>query len=97
MAMAFEAWKEAVGLPDLQPLAIDTYDSGQLMLEAAAQGLGVAVMHASHFREAADPRLVRLFPTYVESPYRYYFVCRPRALQTRAVRIFRDWLVTADV
>nr|WP_087575949.1 LysR substrate-binding domain-containing protein [Sphingomonas sp. CDS-1] len=98
MALAFEAWKEAVNLPDLQPLAIDNYDSGQLMLEAAAQGLGVAVMHASHYNEAQDSRLARLFPeNRVESPYRYYFVCRPRALQTRAVRIFRDWLIGADI
>ncbi|MGE4323679.1 MAG: LysR substrate-binding domain-containing protein [Sphingobium sp.] len=97
MGLAFETWKEAAGLPELQPLAIDTYDSGQLMLEAAAQGLGVAVMHASHFTEAADERLARLFPIHVESPYRYYFVCRPRALQVRAVRIFRDWLVSADI
>ncbi|MBB3982481.1 LysR family glycine cleavage system transcriptional activator [Sphingobium fontiphilum] len=98
MALAFEAWKEAVNLPDLQPAAIDSYDSGQLMLEAAAQGLGVAVMHSSHFREAADPRLVRLLPTTsVESPYRYFFVCRPRALQTRAVHLFRDWLIAADI
>ena len=97
MPLAFDAWKEAVGLPDLQPLATDNYDSGQLMLEAAAQGLGVAFMHASHFKEAADNRLVRLFPIRVESPYRYYFVCRPRALQTRAVRIFRDWLIAADI
>lgn len=97
MNLAFDAWKEAVGLPDLQPAAIDNYDSGQLMLEAAAQGLGVAVMHTSHFTQANDERLVRLFPTDVESPYRYFFVCRPRALQTRAVRLFRDWLVTADI
>ncbi len=97
MVLAFDAWKEAVGLPDLQPLAIDNYDSGQLMLEAAAQGLGVAVMHASHFNEAEDPRLARLLPVHVESPYRYFFVCRPRALQNRAVRIFRDWLLTADL
>jgi LysR family glycine cleavage system transcriptional activator len=97
MALSFDAWKEAAGLPDLQPLAIDNYDSGQLMLEAAAQGLGVAVMHASHYEQSGDPRLVRLFPIHVESPYRYFFVCRPRALQTRAVRIFRDWLVSADI
>lgn len=97
MHLAFDAWKQAVGLPDLQPLAIDTYDSGQLMLEAAAHGLGVAVMHASHFTDAADDRLVRLFPTHVESPYRYVFICRPRALQTRAVRLFRDWLINIDL
>ena len=98
MGQAFDAWKEAAGVPELQPLATDNYDSGQLMLEAAAQGLGVAVMHASHFNDSGDPRLVRLFPeTRVESPYRYFFICRPRALQTRAVRIFRDWLVAADL
>lgn len=98
MGQALDAWKEAAGVPDLQPLAIDNYDSGQLMLEAAAQGLGVAVMHASHFKDAADSRLVRLFPSIrVESPYRYYFICRPRALQNRAVRIFRDWLVATDL
>jgi LysR family glycine cleavage system transcriptional activator len=97
MSGSFDAWKEAVDLPDLQPIAIDSYDSGPLMLEAAAQGLGVAVMHASHFNEARDPRLKRLLPIHVESPYRYFFVCRPRALQNRAVRIFHDWLIAADI
>ena len=54
------------------------------MLEAAAQGLGVAFMHESHFEDAHDPRLVRLFDIAVESPYSYWFVCRPRALQHEA-------------
>lgn len=97
MSASFDAWKEAVGLPDLQPAAIDNYDSGPLMLEAAAQGLGVAVMHASHFNEARDSRLKRLLPIHVESPYRYFFVCRPRALQSRSVKIFHDWLIAADI
>ena len=97
MSSSFDAWKEAVGMPDLQPAAIDTYDSGMLMLEAVAQGLGVAVMHASHYNQARDPRLARLFTTEVESPYRYYFVCRSRALQNRAVRIFHDWLLSSEL
>ncbi|MFN3434804.1 MAG: LysR family transcriptional regulator, partial [Sphingomonas sp.] len=29
----------------------------------------------------------------VESPYSYWFVCRPRALQQRPVRMFHDWLI----
>ena len=29
----------------------------------------------------------------VESPYSYWFVCRPRALRQRPVRLFRDWLM----
>lgn len=94
----FEDWKAAVGLPDLHPIAIDTYDSGPLILEAAAQGLGIGLMHASHFEEAHDPRLVSLFgDKTVASPYHYFFACRPRALENRAVRIFHDWLVNSDI
>jgi LysR family glycine cleavage system transcriptional activator len=97
MSASFDAWKDAVGMPNLQPAAIDNYDSGPLMLEAAAQGLGVAVMQASHLKQANDPRITRLFSTTVASPYRYFFVCRPRALQNRAVRIFHDWLISVDL
>ena len=93
MPETFAAWRTAAGVENVEPLAIDFFDSGQLMLEAAAQGLGVAFMHESHLLDAADPRLVRLFDVQVESPYSYWFVCRPRALQTRPVRIFRDWLI----
>jgi LysR family glycine cleavage system transcriptional activator len=50
-------------------------------------------MHASHFDEAHDPRLVKLFDIEVSSPYSYWFVCRPRAMQQRPVRLFHDWLV----
>ena len=93
MTEAFDAWRLLAGVPGVEPLAVDYFDSGPLMLEAAAQGLGVAFMHESHFNDAADPRLARLFDVVVESPYSYWFVCRPRALQSRPVRMFRDWLV----
>ena len=95
MADTFTAWRNAAGLEAMEPLAIDHFDSGPLMLEAAAQGLGVAFMHESHFADAADPRLVRLFDIAVESPYSYWFVCRPRALRTKPVRLFHDWLIAA--
>ncbi|MCU6455208.1 LysR substrate-binding domain-containing protein [Sphingomonas sp. A2-49] len=93
MPDTFTAWRESAGVDDVEPLAIDYFDSGALMLEAAAQGLGVAFMHESHFQDARDPRLVRLFDIEVESPYSYWFVCRPRALQQRPVRMFHDWLI----
>ncbi|HQN54905.1 MAG TPA: LysR family transcriptional regulator, partial [Novosphingobium sp.] len=32
-----------------------------------------------------------------ESPYSYWFVCRPHALELRSVRIFHDWLVKAGL
>ncbi|MCB2088139.1 MAG: LysR family transcriptional regulator [Sphingomonadaceae bacterium] len=94
---SFTAWKEVLGLTGLEPAAIDHFDSGQLILEAAAQGLGIAIMHDDHYHRAHDQRLARLFDIKVESPYSYWFVCRPRALEQRPVRLFHDWLVSADL
>lgn len=90
---SFVAWKQAIGMPDLEPVAIDHYDSGQLLLEAAAQGLGIAIMHDAHFDRAHDGRIARLYDIEVKSPYSYWFVCKPHALDVRAVRIFHDWVV----
>jgi LysR family glycine cleavage system transcriptional activator len=97
MTATFDVWREAIGLPDLDPVSIDYYDSGALMLEAAAQGMGIAVMHGRHFANAHDPRIARLFDHHVESPYRYFFVCRPKALQKRSVRAFHDWVINAEI
>lgn len=88
-------WMHAAGLPALEPAAIDRFDSGTLMLEAAAQGLGVAFMLESHFETARDERLVPLFDMAVDSTYSHWFVCRPRMLQQKPVRMFHDWLVAA--
>jgi LysR family glycine cleavage system transcriptional activator len=95
MPETFTAWRRAAGIDDIEPAAIDHFDSGALMLEAAAQGLGVAFMHESHFDDAHDDRLVRLFDIEVASPYSYWFVCRPRAMMQRPVRLFHDWLIDA--
>ena len=94
---SFAAWKKAHKLDDMEPAAIDHYDSGQLMLEAAAQGLGIAIMHDDHMRRAADNRLTDLSNVSVESPYSYWFVCKPTALESRPVRLFHDWLVRAGL
>ena len=95
MPDTYEEWRKVIGLKDIEPAAIDLFDSGQLMLDAAAQGLGVAFMHGSHLSSAQDDRLTRVFDVEVESPYSYWFVCRPRALETRPVKLFHDWLVGA--
>ena len=88
----WDYWREAIGMPDLQPAAIDHFDSGQLILDAAAQGLGVAFMLESHLNESHDERLAKLFDVAVESPYSYWFACRRSALKRRPVKIFHDWL-----
>lgn len=94
---SFEAWKAATGLKRLTPAAIDHFDSGQLILEAAAQGLGIAIMHDDHYVRSHDDRLARLFNIEVASPYSYWFVCRPRALESRPVRLFHDWMIRAGL
>lgn len=94
---SFAAWKKANALESMDPAAIDHYDSGALMLEAAAQGLGIAIMHDDHLRRANDNRLINLPGAAVESPYSYWFVCKPVALESRPVRIFHDWLVRAGL
>jgi LysR family transcriptional regulator, glycine cleavage system transcriptional activator len=90
---AFDFWLEAVGLPDLQPAAVDHFDSGQLILDAAAEGLGVAFMFEMHLEHAHNPKLVRLFDVAAPSPYAYWFACRRAALSRRPLRIFHDWLM----
>jgi len=90
---ALDFWLEAVGLPDLQPAAIDHFDSGQLILDAAAEGLGIAFMFETHLEHAHNPRLVRLFDVAAPSPYAYWFACRRSALSRRPLKIFHDWLL----
>jgi LysR family glycine cleavage system transcriptional activator len=92
MPGAFEEWRKRIGLPALSPVSTTHYDAGQLILDAAAEGLGVAFMHDSHIVHSHDERLVRMFEESVESPYSYWFVCLPEALKRRPVRAFHDWL-----
>lgn len=94
---SFTAWKTAMGVEGLEPASVDHFDSGQLLLEAASRGLGIAIMHDDHFIRANNDRLARLFDIEVASPYSYWFVCRPRALETRPVRLFHDWLLKAKL
>ena len=97
MPLSFEAWKAGLGLTGMQPSAIDHYDSGQLILEAAAQRIGIAIMHDDHLARNNDPRLAPLYDQSVASPYSYWFICRPADLEARPVRIFHDWLVQAGL
>lgn len=92
MPDTFSYWATAIGMPELEPAAVDHFDSGQLILDAAAQGLGVAFMLESHLAFSGDERLVRLFDHKAESPYSYWFACRRSSLSHRPVRIFHDWL-----
>lgn len=92
MPANFETWARSIGDPGLKPAGITYFDSGHLVLDAAAEGLGVAFMLESHLGSSLHDRLVRLFEETAEAPYAYWFVCLPVALSRRPVRLFHDWL-----
>jgi LysR family glycine cleavage system transcriptional activator len=92
MPEAFSEWRKMAGLPNLEPRAINYYDAGQLILDAAAESMGVAFMLESHLSYSADSRLVKIFEKSIESPYAYWFACYPSALERPSVRYFHDWL-----
>jgi len=92
MPDAFSAWRNAIGLPELNPAQVSYFDAGQLILDAAAEGLGIAFMLDSHLACSADKRLVQFFGKTVESPYAYWFVCSPSSLERKPVKAFHDWL-----
>jgi LysR family glycine cleavage system transcriptional activator len=92
MPEMFKVWRNAIGMPGLEPADTNYFDAGQLILDAAAGGLGVAFMLDSHLACSVDGRLIQLFGETAESPYVYWFACTPAALERRQVRIFHDWL-----
>ena len=92
MPELFNEWCKAMGMPGLEPADINYFDAGQLILDAAAAGLGVAFMLEGHLACSVDDRLVQLFGHTAESPYSYWFASTQAALERRSVRIFHDWL-----
>lgn len=92
MPDSFTAWSEGVGLGGLKPKVVSYYDSGQMILNAAAEGLGVALMLTSHLEASNDNRLMQLFDQTVDSPYAYWFVCTRAAMERRSVKMFYEWL-----
>jgi LysR family glycine cleavage system transcriptional activator len=92
MPRAFDEWKRAAGYKDLEAAHVNYYDAGQLILDAAAEGLGIAFMLESHLAFSTDDRLTQVFPQSADSPYSYWFVCPQSSLERRPIRIFHDWL-----
>jgi LysR family glycine cleavage system transcriptional activator len=91
MPRTFHEWHEATH-PGIEPRSVTWFDAGQLILDAAAEGLGIAFMFESHLASSTDPRLVRMSERDAPSQYAYWFACTPAALSRRPVRIFHDWL-----
>lgn len=89
----WQPWFTAAGLVVEEPQRGAVFDDSSLMLMAAAAGQGVALArHALAVDDLARGSLRRPFGLAVESPFSYFFVCRPTDEQQTAVAAFRAWL-----
>lgn len=88
------AWFETAGVVAPFPLRGQAFDDSALCVEAAAAGLGIALVRRLHAQEAlAAGRLVRMSNVRVKDPYSCYLVWREDSPRLDAIRRFSDWVL----
>jgi LysR family glycine cleavage system transcriptional activator len=91
----WRSWFEHAGVPGVALPGGPRFSQADLMLQAAAQGLGVALARYSLVHD--DLVAGRLVPVLakgmVRARYDYYLVCLPEKAERPAVAAFRDWLL----
>lgn len=86
-------WLHALGFPPPSNRGM-TFDDSSLMLDAAAQGGGVALARDILVEEdLRSGRLVRPLAAEVQSPWSYFFVWRADGAQLSRTLSLRDWLL----
>ncbi|WP_298918561.1 LysR substrate-binding domain-containing protein [uncultured Roseobacter sp.] len=89
----WEFWAKecGIGLPHFN--RTKTYGQANLVVQAAVQGLGIAMGRGPLVADAIkDGTLVRPFEATAPSQFSYWFVCRHEALKSDNVNAFRKWL-----
>lgn len=88
-------WLGAVGLGEAQPKRNVTLANAALCLQAAADGLGVAITQTAYVRDdLASGRLVRPLPQEVRTEFGYYLLCDPAKARAQPLKLFREWLLS---
>lgn len=86
-------WLRAAGLRDADLRHMRTFDYAAFALQAAVDGLGVAMARAPFVADdLAAGRLVRPFDLAVPKGRGWYLVYRPAQESNPALSAFRDWL-----
>jgi LysR family glycine cleavage system transcriptional activator len=87
-------WLKAAGAREVESRHGVWFNNMAMAIRAAAQGQGVAL---SSFAIAADElaagRLVAPFSTSVQTPFGYYFLCRPEEAGKPRIKALREFLV----
>ncbi len=90
----WQLWLDAAGVTDLVPQHSLSFNYSNLMLQAAIDGLGVALtQNALAGDDLAAGRLVRLFEVTLPTDYAYYVVTPMLTAMRPKIVAFRDWLV----
>ena len=96
----WKAWFEAAGLDWPEPTRGPAFNDSALMLQAAADGQGIALARSSLIgNDLHNGILVRLFDVVYRGPRKLFLVYPPRTAVAAKVALFRAWLkdeVAAD-
>lgn len=88
-------WLDAVGLGAAQPTRNVTLANAALCVQAAVNGLGVAIAQTAYVRDdLASGRLVLPLEQEVRTEFGYYLLCDPAKVDTQPLKLFRKWLLS---
>ena len=86
-------WLKAAGVEDVDSQRGLSFSHSSMMLEAAAQGMGLALGHTPLIQEDLESgRLVKPFKTSLQGEMAYYIVT-PMGADNDLADVFRDWLL----
>jgi LysR family glycine cleavage system transcriptional activator len=87
-------WLAAAGVPDLELKTNLTFNYSNLMIQAAIDGLGIALGNTMLAGDdLKSGRLVQPFPQTVMLETGYYLIYGKGALRQAKVKAFRDWIM----
>lgn len=91
--MFWQDWLAAAGEPGLQAANTLTFDHTHLAVQAAIQGMGVALGNPHQLRDVLDNGLLlRPFPKVEIDLKNVYWICPPHAAQNPQAQAFCQWL-----
>ncbi len=90
----WQIWLDKAGVGTMSQLPGMSFNYSNLMLQAAIDGLGVALTHAALAEDdLAAGRLVKPFAIEIRTDYSYYLVAPESAADRPKVEAFRHWLM----
>lgn len=87
-------WLQAMGVSDIDPTAGPVFETRSFTIQAAIQGLGVAVMDPAFVAEEIKAgSLVRLFDQTLPVSGAYWLVCLEHMSDAPRLKAMREWLL----